>query len=176
MKKLLSVFVFGSVMFASPTTINIQVTNSTIGGYLETGLTQEKLKVRGMFIYNDNSNKHNFYSAGIKAEGNLIGSNNTSTKFSIITDFVHTKNNSAIALGCGIFSFMPQINLPVFIRAEGEYAPKVLSFDDAERFSKVSMDVGYMPIENGEVFVGYRNISFNNNYNSSLYFGLGYSF
>jgi len=177
MKKILSTLsIITSVVFANPTTFNIQLTNSTIGGYFETGVTQENIKVRGMYLYNDHSDKKNFYSAGLKAEGNLIGFENSNMRFSLITDFMHTNNNSAIAIGVGVFSFIPQINLPIFVRVEGEYAPKVLSFDDANRASKIDMNVGYFPIENGEVFIGYRNITFNHNYNSVSYVGIGYSF
>jgi len=176
MKKILLVALLSIISFAKPTFINFQVTNSTVLGYLESGITQENIKLRGSYLYNDNSNKHNFYSVGLKAEGNLIGMEKANIKFSILSDFVHTKNNSAVALGFGLFSFIPQINLPIFVQGEFEYAPKVLSFDDADRFSRVDVSVGYFPIESGNIFVGYRNISFNSNYNSSVYFGVGYSF
>ncbi len=177
MKKFLSVLIIlGSSLFAQNTNINLQITNSTIGVYGETGVTQNNIKARGFFLYNDNTNKHNFYLAGLKAEGNLIGVNISSMKFSVIADFVHTKDNSAIPLGFGVFSYIPSINIPIFIKIEAEYAPKVLSFDDADRFSRVDTQIGYSPITNAEIFVGYRNISFNHNYNSDFYAGLGYNF
>ncbi len=177
MKKILASFVFlGSLMFAQNANINLQITNSTIGVYAEGGITQNNIKARGFFLYNDNSNKHNFYLVGLKAEGNLIGVDLDNIKFSLIADFVHTKDNSAIPIGIGVFSYIPNISIPVFIRAEGEYAPKVLSFDDADRFSRFDFSVGYSPIVNGEIFVGYRNLSFNHNYNSAIYGGIGYNF
>jgi len=177
MKKILSIAaICSSFLFAQNTNVNLQITNSTIAIYGESGITQNNIKARGMFLYNDNSNKHNFYMAGIKAEGNLIGVDIQNIKFSLISDFVHTKDNSAVAIGFGVFSYIPNINLPVFVRAEAEYAPKVLSFDDADRFSRVDASLGYSPITNAEIFVGYRNLSFNHNYNSAIYAGVGYSF
>ena len=177
MKKIIAgAALFSSLVFAQNTNINLQITNSTIGVYAESGITQNNIKARGFFLYNDNSNKHNFYLAGIKAEGNLIGVDIQNLKFSLIADFVHTKDNSALPLGFGVFSYIPNINVPVFIRAEAEYAPKVLSFDDADRFSRVDAQIGYAPITNGEIFLGYRTLSFNHNYNSAVYVGLGYSF
>ena len=173
MKKSL-IFLTAAFLFANPTKINLKITNSTLSGYIESGVNQENVKLRGLFLYNDREDKQNFYLAGIKAEGNLIGVDGV--KFSLITDYVHTKRNSAIALGAGVFSFIPHFNIPLFMRIEGEYAPEVLSFDKADRFSRVDVSFGYIPIENGELFVGYRNISFNKNYNSSFYAGLGYSF
>ena len=175
MKKLIFSIVTGVLLFAQ-NSVNVQITNSTIGLYGETPVSQENIKLRGFFLYNDNSNKHNFYLGGVKAEGNLVGVNADNMKFSVISDFVHTKNNSAIALGVGFFSFLPDISLPLFVRAEGEYSPKVLSFDDADRFSRIDVQLGYSPIVNAEIFAGYRNISFNHNYNSVFYGGLGYNF
>ena len=177
MKKILAgLAVAGTFLFSANTNVNLQITNSTIGIYAESGITQNDIKARGFFLYNDNSNKHNFYLAGIKAEGNLIGADIQNLKFSLIADFVHTKDNSAIPIGFGIFSYIPNIDLPIFIRAEAEYAPKVLSFDDADRFSRVDAQIGYAPITNGEIFAGYRTLSFNHNYNSAVYAGLGYNF
>jgi len=177
MKKILGIAVIcSSFLLAQDTNVNFQITNSTIAVYAESGLTQNNIKARGMFLYNDNSNKYNFYMAGIKAEGNLIGVDIQNIKFSLLSDFVHTKDNSAIALGFGVFSYIPNINLPVFVKTEAEYAPKVLSFDDADRFSRVDISLGYSPITNAQIFVGYRNLSFNHNYNSTFYGGIGYSF
>ena len=177
MKKALFILIAAGVgLFAQNTNVNLQITNSTIGVYAESGITQNNIKARGFYMYNDNSNKNNFYLAGIKAEGKLIGMNVENMKFSVIADFVHTKNNSAIPLGFGVFSYIPNISLPLFVRVEAEYAPKVLSFDDANRFSRVDAEVGYSPIVNAEIFVGYRDISFNHNYNSVCYGGLGYNF
>ena len=166
----------GVSLFAQNTNFNLQITNSTIGVYAESGITQNKIKIRGLYLYNDNNDRNNFYLAGIKAEGNLIGVNADNIKFSIISDFVHTKSNSAVALGAGFFSYLPKVSLPLFVRVEAEYAPKVLSFDDADRFSRVDAEIGYAPIVNAEIFAGYRNISFNHNYNSVFFGGLGYSF
>ncbi len=177
MKKFISgILIAGSCLFAQNTNVNLQITNSTIGVYAESGITQNNIKARGFFLYNDNSNKNNFFLLGVKAEGNLIGVNIQNIKFSLIADFVHTKDNTAIPLGFGVFSYIPNLNIPVFVRAEAEYAPKVLSFDNADRFSRFDVNVGYSPITNAEIFAGYRNLSFNHNYNSALYIGLGYNF
>ena len=177
MKKALFILIAAGVgLFAQNTNVNLQITNSTIGVYAESGITQNNIKARGFYLYNDNSNKNNFYLAGIKAEGKLIGMNVENMKFSVIADFVHTKNNSAIPLGFGVFSYIPNISLPIFVEMEAEYAPKILSFDDANRFSRVDAKIGYVPIVNAKIFAGYRDISFNHNYNSVVYAGLGYSF
>jgi len=157
-------------------TFNVQITNDTLAVYAQGAITNNNIYARGYFLYNDEKGKYNFYSVGLKGEGHLIGSEYTNTKFSLLLDFVHTKDNSALPLGFGFFSYIPGLQYPVFLRGEYEFAPKVLSFNDANRFSKVDMQFGVQPIENGEIFVGYRNISFNRNYESAIYGGLGYHF
>jgi len=173
MKKIIFIAV-ASLLFAN--NVNIQITDYTLSIGAETKITQNNIKLRGQFIYNDNKDKHNFFLVGIKAEGNLIGFEYEHLKFSVIVDGVHTKDNSAIPIGIGVFSYIPNINLPIYIKAEAEYAPKVLSFSDADRFSRVDAQLGYYPITNAQIFIGYRNLSFNHNYNSAVYAGVGYNF
>jgi len=173
MKKIL-LGIIATFLFSN--NVNIQITNSTLALGAEAVITQNNIKAKGQLIYNDNKNIHNFFLVGIKAEGNLIGFENEHLKFSIIVDAVHTKDNSAIPIGIGFFSYLPNINLPVYIQAEAEYAPKVLSFSDADRFSRIDAQFGYYPITNAQIFIGYRNLSFNHNYNSAIYGGIGYNF
>ncbi|QCT95099.1 hypothetical protein FE773_07820 [Caminibacter mediatlanticus TB-2] len=175
MKKLLSILTIGVLAFAS-NYANLQISNSTLGIYAQGKITNNEIYARGFFLYNDKKDKNNFYSIGLKGEGNLIGINIPNIKVSLLLDLVHTKNNTALPVGIGVFGYVPNIDYSVFVRGEYEYAPEILSFDDANRFSKFDIQVGIQPIENGEVFVGYRNISFNHNYNSVMYGGIGYHF
>jgi len=173
--------IFGALLAASVLSAenfaNIKLTNDTIelnGQYVI--LPQNNLYLRGTFLYNDDDEKHNFYSLGLKGEGNLIGLDAANIKFSLIIDAVHTKDNTAIPLGIGAKAFIPNIQIPVFVRGEFEYAPDILSFDKADRFSRYFIEAGVQPIENAEIFGGYRNIKFNEKYDSSFYLGAGYSF
>jgi hypothetical protein len=96
--------------------------------------------------------------------------------FGLFVDYVYVKNNSALPIGVSASSYLKDFSVPVFIRGEFEYAPKILSFENADKFSKVQVEAGIRFIENGEVFAGYRNISFDSNYNSSFYGGVGFVF
>jgi len=156
--------------------LSIELTNSTflVGG--EFKIPNQNVKLRGDFIYNDNKNKHNFFSVGIKAEGLLIGTDSQNIIFDMLIDVVHIKDNTAIPLGAGIFGYVPNISLPFYFKIEEEYAPKVLSFKDAYRFNRFDIQIGYYPIYNGKIFIGYRSISFNTNYNNSMYAGIGIDF
>jgi len=172
MKNFIFVLLLGVSLYSSK--LNLKLTNSTLSLLGETGINN--IKVRGEFIYNDNQNKHNFFAFGLKAEGNLIGIESDNIRFSLFVDGVHTKNNSALPLGVGFFSYITKVEVPLFIKLEYEYAPKVLSFNDADRFSRFDFSLGYYPIINAQLFVGYRSISFNSNYNSSFYGGIGFNF
>ena len=175
MKKILLAGAIAGMLFAQ-NNVNLQISNDTLGIYAQGQITQNNIYARGFFLYNDEDNRHNFYLLGLKAESNLIGAEVENIKFSLIVDFVHTKDNSAVPLGVGVFGYIPNIEYPVFVKAEYEFAPQILSFDDADRFSRFDSQIGIQPIENGEIFVGYRNISFNHNYKSGFYIGLGYDF
>jgi len=174
-KTLISSLVLASTLFAN-NYAGLQLTNDTLSLYVQTKLTQNNIYARAGYLYNDNKNKNNFYFVGIKGEGNLIGIDVPNLKVSLLLDFVGTKNNSALPIGIGLFGYIPNFNLPVFVKTEAAYAPQVLSFKDANRFSRVDVSLGIQPIENSELFIGYRNISFNHNYDSSFYGGIGYHF
>jgi len=174
-KVLISALIFGSVgLWADNNEVGLKITNDTLAAYTQVKVTPNNIFARGEYLYNDNENKNHFYLAGMKAEGNIEDDN--SLKFSVLVDFVHIKNNSALPIGVGILKYINNFQIPVFLQAEGEYAPKVLSFNDANRFSRVDVSVGIKPIANAKIFAGYRNISFNHNYDSSVYGGVAFSF
>jgi len=177
MKKILiAILILGSVgLWADNNEVGLKITNDTLAANSQVKVTPNNIFIRGEYLYNDNTNKNNFYLAGMKAEGNLI-EDDSNLKFSVLVDFVHTKNNSALPIGMGVYKYIDTFKIPVFIQAEGEYAPKVLSFNDADRFSRIDTSIGIKPIINAKIFVGYRNISFNHNYDSSVYGGVAFSF
>jgi len=176
MKKILmSALMLGSVGLWADNILGLKLTNDTLAPYAQIKIAPNNIFVRGEYLYNDNENKHNFCSLGVKAEGNLLNDDNK-LKFAISMNFVHTKNNSALPIGLAISKYIYDFQIPVYAKIDGEYAPKVLSFDDADRFSKVDISIGIKPIENAKIFTGYRNISFNHNYNSSIYGGVAFIF
>ena len=175
MKKTISIIALGVLAFAG-NYAGLQITNDTLTVTGQAKITQNNIYARGMFLYNDDDNKENFFLVGVKGEGNLIGADIQNVKFSLLVDFVHTEDNSALPVGIGAFGYIPDLKYPVFVRGEYEYAPKILSFDDADRFSRFDVQTGIQPIENGEIFIGYRHISFNHNYDAGFYAGMGYHF
>ncbi|GAB6074971.1 hypothetical protein [Nautilia lithotrophica] len=153
---------------------NLQITNDTIMIEGQAKVTYEQpFYVRGGYLIH--SDKSNFFYAGVKSEGQAIGID-IPVKFSLFVDFVHTSKNSALPVGLGASGYIQQFSIPVFVRGEFEYAPKILSFDEADKYMKFKVETGTQFIENGEVFIGYRDIRFDHNYDSSLYVGVGFTF
>ena len=169
MKKIL--LVLSSLAILNASDININITNDTLETNLKVDIPQN-FSIRGDFLYNDKTN--NYYSAGFQANGLIYGDN---TKLKLFLDYVYTKNNSALPLGIGIFNdSFGEFTYPLFTNAEVEYAPTVLSFRDAKRFLSSRVEFGVSPIINAKLFVGYRIISFNKNYDSNIYAGIGFKF
>jgi len=174
-KVLISALMLGSVgLWADNNEVGLKITNDTLAAYAQVKVTPNNIFVRGKYLYNDTENRNNFYLVGMKAEGNIEDYENL--KFSVLVDFVHTKDNSALPIGIGCNKSFDKFKIPAFVQVVAEYAPKVLSFDDADRFSSVDISFGIKPIENAKIFIGYRNISFNHNYDSSGYGGVAFSF
>jgi len=176
MKKLLVLpFLMSSFVLAS--SLNLEVTDSTLAVNAELSVPEnENFALRATYLYNDNSGKDNYYSIGLQAEGqNALDSYNT--KLKIFVDFDHTKDNSAIPIGVGIVNNnFGNTDYPLFGSVEVAFAPKILSFDNAERLFKFKAEVGVQPIENAKAFIGYKKISFNSSYLSVGYVGIGFVF
>jgi len=175
MKKLLLPLLFTTTIFAND--VNLEITNTTLAGNVNLNIPQnENFKIRGTYLYNDEEDKHDYYSIGFGAAGeNAL--DNYNSKLTIFIDFVHTKENSALPIGIGVFNNnFGDFEYPLFAKAEVAYAPQVLSFEDANRFLKAKVEVGVKPIENAKTFIGWKTISFDDIYLSVVYAGIGFVF
>ncbi len=170
-KKLL---ILSSLVILNASSINLNITNDTLETNLKVDIPQN-FSIRGDALYNDK--KNNYYSVGFQANG-VINPNYSNTKFKLFVDYVYTKKNSALPIGMGIYdnSLFSNSQYSLFANAEIEYAPTVLSFRDAKRFLSSRVEFGISPIQNAKLFVGYRIISFNHNYGSNIYGGVGFKF
>jgi len=175
MKKLFLPLLFASTLFSSD--LNLEITNTTLAANLNLLLPQkETFALRATYLYNDDKNKNDYYSVGFGA----IGENaldNYNSKLTIFIDYTHTKNNSALPIGIGLFNNnFGNFQYPLFAKAEIAYAPQVLSFDEANKFLKAKVEFGLKPIQNAKTFIGWKTISFDNNYLSVVYAGIGFVF
>jgi hypothetical protein len=172
MKKILLPILVASSLVASD--VNLEITNETLM-FNTTINIEQNFGVRGDYLYND-SKKHNYYSIGFQAQGeNALDDYNS--RLAVFLDYSYTKNNSAIPIGISVYNEnFGNLQYPLFAKAEVAYAPKVLSFSDANRCFKAKVELGIKPIENAKVFIGYRKISFNQSYQSVGYAGIGFVF
>ena len=81
--------------------------------------------------------------------------------------------------------YFPELNYnipPTAIKANIQYAPKVLSFGDSEGYQHYSVEGSIEPIENIELYIGYRfgNVDsvfgVSDEFASDAYFGLNFTF
>ena len=170
MKRWILLLLFITNMFGSD--FNIELTNetlmfnTTIKHYIQ---DNNSVGLRGDYLYYDNENRSNYFNIGAEVEGKLEFYN---SKFSIFMDYSHIKNSSALPIGFGFL--FPQNKK--FVNVEVGYAPKVLSFDEADKFFKAKIELGIVPIKKVHLILGYRVITFKKNYQSNLYLGAGFSF
>jgi hypothetical protein len=67
-------------------------------------------------------------------------------------------DNGAIALTLRYrLDIAPQISF----RAEGDYSPSVLAFDDFDNYTRVDMSMNFMAMPTVELFAGWRELRFN---------------
>jgi len=174
MKKFLLVLLFSIYSFGSD--FNIELTNYTLVANSTINIPNTNFGVRGSYLYNDEDGKNDYYSFGFQAQG-ANSLDNYNSKLAIFIDYDHTKDNSALPIGIGIFNKkFGSDEYPLSMKASIGYAPAVLSFDKANKFWKGDIRVGIQPIQNARVLVGYRTINFNKNYQSVVYFGVGFIF
>lgn len=96
----------------------------------------------------------------------------------------YTKDYTTLPLGITFEYGLPAGKaIPMALRANVFYAPKVLSFQDAEKYFEYRLEYDAEVIEHGHVIVGYRHIRTDYNdyrgsyiYNASAYVGFNFEF
>jgi len=127
-------------------------------------------------IYLEESN--NYYYFGSYLRTSNYGNTNTNSLLTVGIKVLNSyfDNNGGINYGFGIkgvysndykkFFATPlaifanyTLNENIYFDAQLSYAPRVLSFKDALSYSDYSIKANYKIIENGSIFIGYRNIN-----------------
>ena len=96
----------------------------------------------------------------------------------------HTKDYTTLPLGVEFGYALPVLKLvPMSINANLYYAPKVLSFNDAQRYFEYRLEYDAQVIKHGHVVLGYRHITTDYKdvrgdftYNASAYLGFNFEF
>jgi len=140
--------------------------------------------ISGTYLYagaNDNDNGESLLTLGFSGQNNLPGVEGLSVALGAKTVFAD--NYMAVPLFVRANYALPLINtIPTTSFFAGyAYAPPVLSFSDAEKYSEFRIGADMEVIANTHIFVGYRNIDTDYtyrdyNFNDSFYGGLKLSF
>ena len=168
MKKLFfSSLVATSVLFGS-TSVDININNDT-------------LELNGDVLLNDMfnlSNNANYY-CGVsylttKSNGNKSNQNLSTVSFKALNPYVDNygfnigmgiktvysnqldMNFNAVALG---LFFKYELNEAIYFNLDANYAPRVLSFMNAEKYSDIKLKMNYKVLDGGYIYVGGRNIT-----------------
>jgi len=96
----------------------------------------------------------------------------------------YTKDYRTLPLGIVFEYGLPSVTvIPMSLHADIYYAPKVLSFDNANKYFEYRLEYDAAVIDHGHVFLGYRNIRTDYNdirgsftYNAAGYVGFKFEF
>jgi hypothetical protein len=96
----------------------------------------------------------------------------------------YTKDYTTLPLGVEFGYVLPAVKLvPMSLHADIYYAPKVLSFNDAQRYFEYRVEYDAEVIEHGHIILGYRHIATDYDdvrgdftYNASAYIGFNFEF
>jgi len=103
---------------------------------------------------------------------------------SVYTSFKNV-NFVAIPIGAEVSYKLPlNIVIPIGFNATAYYAPRSLSFSDADRYFEYRVEAYAQLMQKASLYTGYRNIdtkyginnSLDYTYNESIYFGIKFSF
>lgn len=174
----------GSTLVADSVSININSDSLELGG---------EINLNKIYMLNENSD-YLFTASYLKGEENNVDSNLLSVGVKALNPYL---NDNGVSFGLGIKMVRPdfdgvsedffaiplglfanyQVNEDVHIDGSFDYAPNVLSMQDAEKFQAWNIKANYEVIDNGFAYVGLRNIKAEYEkigeveFDDSLYFG-----
>ena len=105
----------------------------------------------------DNSITQSLTSAGLKVLNPFTDDNGISFGLGMKSVYTNQLTKTFFALPLSVYGKVEFSEL-IYLDAEISYAPKVLSFGDAESYIDMKAKVNYKVLENGYIFVGARNI------------------
>lgn len=184
-KLLLSLALSASLFAMHEASLNLNNNDIEVNGNLDIGELNQSDYPNAYFLtlgLLDVDNKESttpLVSAGFMLRQNLRGTDGL--KFGIGFKGTHTKvervKHAAIPINVELSYVLPiDIVIPIMISGAVSYAPPVLSFEDADRYFEGRAELSLQIVEQGSLFVGYRQIKTdfiggNYKYNESVYVG-----
>jgi len=117
----------------------------------------------------DSTNTDKLVSAGLKIMNPYINDNGASFGMGIEVVWADNTNNSFMTIPLNVFAKF-ELNEKVHFNAAAAYAPKILSFADANGYTAVNLKVNYKVLDNGYAYIGKRYIQtkYDNNNDTEL--------
>ena len=158
-------------------------TNLDIGQFNE-NVEPETMFVGVRFLDADNSNRVNddaLYEVSFLMKREM-GQSGLNVGLGVKANY--TKDYTTLPLGITFEYGLPAVKaIPMALHANVFYAPKVLSFQSAEKYFEYRLEYDAEVIEHGHVIVGYRHITTDYDdgrgdftYNTSAYVGFNFEF
>lgn len=151
------IFAAAAANNASANTISAEINNETVKlEYKGFNRSNGSVMSAGILYHEDNGE---VYSLGLSVESQIQGQRNLYGGLGGKLYYIEADGPSGAALGLGghVRYDIPNVKgLSLF--TEAYYSPQVLSFNDIEHFSDFTVAVKYKMLEQGSVFVGYRKV------------------
>lgn len=115
-----------------------------------------------LLIENDSTADRKLFTGTIRSVGDAgVADHQVTAALGLRASWLNGDGFDAQALGVGgeISARFQGIDRLVF-SGYGYYAPKVLAFGDADEFFEFGARAGYQVLRNGDVYVGYRRVTF----------------
>ena len=163
---LLSSIVASTLLFAS-NSVQININNDTLELGTEIYLN-DKYNVNNSSNYyftanylrnegTDGESTVSLSTAGFKILNPYTDDNGVSFGLGIKTVYADVDNKLFLALPLSVYGKY-ELDERIYFDVEFSYAPRVLSFSDAQKYQDIKFKANYKVLEDGYAFIGYRNI------------------
>ena len=105
----------------------------------------------------DGHSSQSLISSGFKVLNPYTDDNGVSLGIGIKMAYSNNNDNLFFATPLVVFGKY-ELDERIYFDAEFAYAPRVLSFEDAQKYSDLKFKANYKVLEDGYAFIGYRNI------------------
>jgi hypothetical protein len=166
MKKILMGSLIASTLLLANNSVQVNVNNDTVefgadlylNDYYDVNNNSNYFfTINHLRTENSNGPTQSLSSAGIKLVNPMTDDNGISFGLGIKSVYTNQISQTFFAVPLTLNGRI-ELSEVIYIDAEASYAPKVLSFSDADRYTDMKARINYKVLSNGYVYVGGRYI------------------
>jgi len=137
------------------TQVNLDISDETVHFAIASKPAKKKLNISASLLHHEDDG--NVYSIGAFVQSKIGNSQGLYGALGARLYHLDADGPDGYGLGLGgAVGFKIPAVQGLSVQAEGYYAPKVLTFDDVERFIDASVRIKYQALEQGSIYVGFR--------------------